>query len=51
MPALVMARGHRIEGVNEIPFVLDDTFAKLDKTSKVGLGCGSGVGCGSVSRG
>jgi len=33
VPALVMARGHRIEGVNEIPFVLDESFAKLDKTS------------------
>lgn len=33
VPALVMARGHRIEGVNEIPFVLDESFAKLDKTA------------------
>ena len=32
VPALVMARGHRIDGVNEIPFVLGDDFAKVDKT-------------------
>lgn len=33
VPALVMARGHRIDGVNEIPFVLGDDFAKIDKTA------------------
>eukprot|EP00624_Nannochloropsis_granulata_P004480 evm.model.NODE_3223_length_6134_cov_23.317085.2 len=34
VPALVMARGHRVDGVAEIPFVLDSTFSKLDKTAQ-----------------
>ena len=34
VPALVMARGHRIDAVNEIPFVLDSSFAKVGKTAQ-----------------
>jgi len=35
VPALVMARGHRIEGVPEIPLVLDNKIIdNIDKTSK-----------------
>lgn len=34
VPALVMARGHRVDGVAEIPFVLDESFAKVDKTAQ-----------------
>ena len=32
VPALVMARGHKIDGVSEIPFVVDDGVCKLTKT-------------------
>jgi len=32
VPALVMSRGHRIEGVPEIPFVVDDSVASINKT-------------------
>jgi large subunit ribosomal protein L4e len=34
VPALVMARGHRIEEVKEIPFVLDDTLGGVEKTGQ-----------------
>jgi large subunit ribosomal protein L4e len=35
IPALVMARGHRVEGVPEIPLVLDNKIIdNIDKTSK-----------------
>jgi len=34
IPALVSSRGHRIEGVPEIPFVIDDAVAALTKTSE-----------------
>lgn len=32
VPALVMARGHRIDNIAEIPFVVDDSCANLKKT-------------------
>merc|ERR1719238_2410587 len=32
LPALVMARGHRIEEVNEVPLVVSDGVEKLMKT-------------------
>ena len=32
VPALVMARGHRIQSVDEIPLVIEADFAKLKKT-------------------
>ncbi|CBK20205.2 Ribosomal protein L4/L1e [Blastocystis hominis] len=34
VPALVMARGHKIDGVSEIPFVVDDALCKLTKTKE-----------------
>jgi large subunit ribosomal protein L4e len=35
VPALVMARGHRVEGVPEIPLVIDNkTIDNIDKTAK-----------------
>eukprot|EP00898_Chlorokybus_atmophyticus_P008178 jgi/Chlat1/8361/Chrsp80S07788 len=34
LPSLVMARGHKIEAVPELPLVLDDTVESLTKTSK-----------------
>lgn len=34
VPALVLARGHRIESVPQIPLILDDDFETVDKTSK-----------------
>lgn len=32
LPALVMARGHRIDEVTEVPIVVDDKLQSLDKT-------------------
>jgi len=34
LPSLVLARGHRIEQVNEIPLVLDDSVQTLQKTKQ-----------------
>ena len=34
LPSLVMARGHRISQVPEVPLVLDDSTDGLTKTSK-----------------
>eukprot|EP00884_Botryococcus_braunii_P012289 jgi/Botrbrau1/21060/Bobra.0144s0059.1 len=34
LPSLVLARGHRIEGISELPLVLDDSVESIDKTSK-----------------
>jgi large subunit ribosomal protein L4e len=34
VPALVMARGHRIEGVPEVPLVISDAAEAITKTSK-----------------
>jgi large subunit ribosomal protein L4e len=34
LPSLVMARGHRIESVPEVPLVLDDSLESLTKTNK-----------------
>jgi len=34
LPSLVMARGHRIEKVPEVPLVLDDTVQSLQKTKQ-----------------
>lgn len=34
VPALVMARGHRIEGVNEIPLVISNELSGFTKTSQ-----------------
>lgn len=34
VPALVMARGHKIDGVSEIPFVVEDSLCKLTKTKE-----------------
>eukprot|EP01054_Gregarina_sp_Poly1_P006297 Gregarina_sp_Poly_1__6296@NODE_3345_length_1163_cov_614_146898_g2118_i0_p1_GENE_NODE_3345_length_1163_cov_614_146898_g2118_i0NODE_3345_length_1163_cov_614_146898_g2118_i0_p1_ORF_typecomplete_len354_score29_73Ribosomal_L4/PF00573_22/2_5e40Ribos_L4_asso_C/PF14374_6/4_1e03Ribos_L4_asso_C/PF14374_6/3_8e03Ribos_L4_asso_C/PF14374_6/3_4e23_NODE_3345_length_1163_cov_614_146898_g2118_i01021100 len=44
VPALVMARGHRIDAVPEIPLVLQDDLEKVEKTKQAmklleGLGC------------
>lgn len=33
VPALVMARGHRVQAVSEIPLVIEDDFQNLTKTS------------------
>jgi len=33
IPALVMARGHKIDTIPEVPLVLDDSFGSLAKTS------------------
>ena len=33
LPSLVMARGHRIEAVTEVPLVVDDSAGSLQKTS------------------
>ena len=32
VPALVMARGHRIQSVDEIPLVVEKSFSSLKKT-------------------
>lgn len=32
IPALVMARGHRIENVSEVPLVVDDSIESITKT-------------------
>lgn len=34
LPSLVMARGHKIDGVPEVPLVLDDAAESITKTSK-----------------
>jgi len=34
VPALVMARGHRIEGINEVPLVVEARFAQITKTKE-----------------
>lgn len=34
LPALVMARGHRIDSVPEVPLVLSDAVESISKTSK-----------------
>jgi len=34
LPALVMARGHRVNAVGEIPLVVDDAIQSINKTSK-----------------
>jgi len=34
VPALLMARGHRVEGVPEVPLVVDDSAADIKKTAK-----------------
>lgn len=34
VPALVMARGHRIEQVPEVPLVISDAAESITKTSK-----------------
>ena len=34
VPALVMARGHRVDEVREIPFVVDDAVCNLKKTKE-----------------
>eukprot|EP00798_Chlamydomonas_sp_ICE-L_P001814 gene1814-33233_t len=48
LPSLVMARGHRIELVPEVPLVLDDSVESLTKTSKalavlMAIGAGADV--------
>ena len=32
VPALVMSKGHKIEGINEVPLVVDDKIESLQKT-------------------
>ena len=32
LPALVMARGHRIDNIREVPLVVDDAIEKITKT-------------------
>ncbi len=32
LPALVMARGHRIDNIGEVPLVVDNSIEKLSKT-------------------
>lgn len=34
VPALVMARGHKIDGVSEVPVIISDGFESVTKTSK-----------------
>ena len=34
VPSLVMARGHKIDNVPEVPLVVSDAFAAVDKTKK-----------------
>jgi len=46
LPPLVMARGHRIDDVTELPLVVSDSAQSVSKTSKAlelleGLGCGN----------
>jgi len=38
VPALVMARGHRIQAVDEIPLVVENSFQSLKKT-KAAVAC------------
>jgi len=33
VPALVMARGHKIDGISEVPLVIDDTIQMIQKTA------------------
>lgn len=44
VPALVMARGHKIDEVPEIPLVVSDSIEKISKTSKA-LELLKSVGC------
>ncbi|GBF98594.1 60S ribosomal protein L4 [Raphidocelis subcapitata] len=50
VPALVMARGHRIEQVPEVPLVISDQAESITKTSKAGGGRGAGGGGGAQQR-
>jgi len=55
LPPLVVARGHRIEGVPEIPMVLDDAVECVSGTSKaltilMAVGAGADVDRSSASR-
>lgn len=34
LPSLVMARGHRIEGIGEVPLVVSDAVQKISKTKE-----------------
>lgn len=34
LPSLVMARGHRIEGIGEVPLVVSDSVQKISKTKE-----------------
>ena len=34
LPSLVMARGHRIEGIGEVPLVVSDNVQKISKTKE-----------------
>ena len=34
VPALLLARGHRVEGVPEVPLVVDDSASSIKKTAK-----------------
>lgn len=46
LPPLVMARGHRIDDVNELPLVVSDGAQSISKT-KAALELLEGLGCGS----
>merc|ERR1719191_299969 len=46
LPPLVMARGHRIEDVSELPLVVSDGAQAITKT-KQGLELLEGLGCGT----
>ena len=35
VPALVLARGHKIDGVSEIPFVVDDALNGISLTPSI----------------
>eukprot|EP00920_Eleutheroschizon_duboscqi_P032898 GHVT01079343.1.p1 GENE.GHVT01079343.1~~GHVT01079343.1.p1 ORF type:complete len:342 (+),score=33.80 GHVT01079343.1:173-1198(+) len=44
IPALVMARGHKVEKVPEVPLVLDDSLQTITKTKQM-VKCLTAVGC------
>ena len=55
VPALVMARGHRIDAVPELPLVVEDGAQNLTKTSKAlellrKLGCAADIERAKASR-
>jgi len=46
LPSLVMARGHKVDAVAEMPLVVSDAVQSISKTSKA-LECLKKIGCGA----